>query len=145
MNQKPVKNIETIFAEDNRYPLEAVEFIREGLSFTIEMLRQENRSAEADYADYESESAKSTRKRHVSGRELCEGLRILAQKKWGFMARQVLNRWNIRDTRDFGEIVFLLVNHGWMQKQPHDSIEDFDNVYDFVAAFEKGYEIIVDE
>ncbi len=142
MNQKPIKSIEQIFQEDSRYPVDAVEFIREGLSFTIEWLR--GRKGSGDHFDDEiaesNDGLESPPMQHVSGQQLCEGLRVLAQKKWGFLARQVLRRWNINDTRDFGEIVFLLVDNGWMQKQPHDCIEDFDQVYDFEEVFEKRYD-----
>ena len=65
----------------------------------------------------------------------------MALIRWGLLARSVLERWNIKRTRDFGEIVFLLVNNGWMQKEPQDRIEDFDNVYDFSEAFGNGFNL----
>ena len=132
---EPVENIERIFSDDGRYPLEAVVFVREGLSYTVEKCRSSSLHPKEESASH----------RHISGSQLCEGLRELAQKRWGLMARQVLKHWNITSTSDFGAIVFLLVNNGWMQKQPHDSIEDFDSVYDFVEAFDGSYEISFNE
>jgi len=129
MLKKPTKSMEEIFAEDGRYPLEAVQFVREGLNHSVRKYHSE-----------ENPDAP----RHISGEQLCEGLRELARKRWGLMAKSVLNRWNIHATRDFGEIVFLLVNHGWMQKEPHDCIEDFADVYDFDAAFQGDFEISLD-
>jgi len=129
MLKKPTKSMEEIFAEDGRYPLDAVQFVREGLNHSVQKYHPEE---------------ESDAPRHISGEQLCEGLRELAWKRWGLMAKSVLNRWNIRATRDFGEIVFLLVNHGWMQKEPQDSIEDFADVYDFNEAFQGDFEISMD-
>jgi len=79
--------------------------------------------------------------RHISGQDLCHGLRELAIQRWGFMAPVVLRHWGIRGTRDFGEMVFALVNNGLLKKQPEDCIEDFDDVYDFHAAFTRSFRI----
>ena len=54
------------------------------------------------------------------------------------LARAVLARWNIRNTIDFGQMVYLLVDNGFMRKTDEDSIEDFRDVYDFADAFEVG-------
>jgi len=78
---------------------------------------------------------------HVSGAELCEGFRALARERWGFMASAVLRNWGIRGTVDIGSMVFALVNNGLLQKQPHDSIEDFRDVFDFEQAFDRSYRI----
>ena len=115
-------------SEDGRYPLEAVRFVRDGLGVAVNRFHPE---AAED----------STARRHVSGGQLCQGLRELALERWGFLARSVLNGWNVHTTRDFGEIVFLMVGNGWMQKEPDDCIEDFDNVYDFADVFEKDFKI----
>ena len=56
---------------------------------------------------------------------------------------RVLKGWNIRRTRDFGEMVFLLTGIGLMGKQESDHIEDFDEVYDFNDAF-GSYDIPLD-
>ena len=50
----------------------------------------------------------------------------------------VLNSWGIKTTRDFGEIVYLMIRHKWMNAQPTDSIDDFNDVYDFKTVF-KGH------
>ena len=79
--------------------------------------------------------------RHVSGQELCEAMRIYAHKQYGLLAKNVLNHWRIHSTRDFGEIVFNLIEIGEMRKTPHDCRGDFDNVFDFEQGFESGFEI----
>jgi uncharacterized repeat protein (TIGR04138 family) len=78
---------------------------------------------------------------HVDGQDLCWGLRDLAIEQWGLLAPVVLRHWGIRSTKDFGRMVFALVDHGVLQKQPHDEIRDFDNVYDFDAVFDRSYKI----
>lgn len=82
----------------------------------------------------------SAQPRHVTGPQLCEALRELALERWGPLARDVLARWEIRSTRDFGEMVFLMISIGVMGRQESDSLSDFDNVYDFASAFAR-YEI----
>ena len=135
MADKPKKSIEQIIKKDGRYPMDAVYFIQEGLSGAVERyypqaVREESSAAGEPY--------------HVSGQQLCHSLRDLAQRCWGLMARQVLEHWNITCTRDFGELVFLLVNSNWMQKAPEDNIEDFEDVIDFTEAFDDRFEIELD-
>ena len=62
-------------------------------------------------------------------------LRDLARKRWGMLARLVLARWKISQTIDFGHIVFAMIKHDLMQKQPQDSLDDFADVFDFAEAF----------
>jgi uncharacterized repeat protein (TIGR04138 family) len=114
--------------EDGRYPPEAYEFLHEGLEHTTRSL-------------YGSEMEDEPR--HVTGQQLAEGLRDLALERWGPLAPVVLRAWNIRSTRDFGEMVFFLVHLGQMGKQDSDDIQDFDNVYDFAQAF-SSYRIPLD-
>lgn len=76
--------------------------------------------------------------RHVSGQQLCEGLRMYAIEQWGMMAGTVLQRWNLRGTIDFGRIVFALVDGGLMHKTERDRLDDFRDIYDFDRAFDGG-------
>jgi uncharacterized repeat protein (TIGR04138 family) len=77
--------------------------------------------------------------RHISGRELAEGVRDLALERFGPMARSVLEHWGIHETADVGEIVFALVEHGVLIKQDEDTRDDFVDVFDFEDAFETQY------
>jgi uncharacterized repeat protein (TIGR04138 family) len=77
--------------------------------------------------------------RHISGRELAEGVRDLALERFGPMARSVLEHWGIRETADVGEIVFALVDSGVLIKQDEDEASDFIDVFDFDEAFEPQY------
>ena len=75
-------------------------------------------------------------KGHVSGEELLEGIRLYAIERFGPMSMTLLNHWNVRSCKDFGEIVFMLVEHGILGRTENDSISDFENGYEFTAAFE---------
>jgi uncharacterized repeat protein (TIGR04138 family) len=77
--------------------------------------------------------------RHISGRELAEGVRDLALEQFGPMARSVLEHWGIEGTADVGDIVFVLVEHGVLTKQDEDTRADFEDVYDFDDAFDAQY------
>lgn len=79
--------------------------------------------------------------RHVSGTDLCFGLRDYALSRWGLLAPAVLHSWGIRETKDFGRMVFALVDNGVLQKQPDDCVEDFDSVFQFDTAFDEAYKI----
>ena len=78
-------------------------------------------------------------RRHITGSELSHACRELALERYGLMARVVLERWGIHATADFGEVVFALVDLGFLAKLPSDTREEFSEVYDFAGAFERDY------
>lgn len=78
-------------------------------------------------------------RRHVSGGELADGCRDLALRLYGPMAKTVLEHWNVHRTRDFGEIVFNLLEVGVLSKEEEDSRGDFDDLFDFTEVFERLY------
>ncbi len=127
LDEFPEKSLQEVVDEIGLYPVEAYDFIQRGLHHTVNQLHGESRDITAS--------------RHVSGQQLCEGLREFALMQWGLLAGTVLKRWNITSTHDFGRIVFALVDNGFMQKTDEDTIEDFRNVFDFNAAFEADYRI----
>lgn len=71
----------------------------------------------------------------VTAAELLITLRDLALESFGSKALSQLLKWNIRRTEDFGELVFNLVEIGWVGKTATDRKEDFANGYDFREAF----------
>jgi uncharacterized repeat protein (TIGR04138 family) len=77
--------------------------------------------------------------RHISGAELADGVRNLALRQFGPLARTVLEHWGIHSTEDMGEIVFALVKAGILIKEEEDRIEDFRGIFDFEEAFERNY------
>ncbi len=118
----PEKPLQQIVEEVGLYPVEAFEFVQQGLSYTVQKLHGELKDEKTS--------------RHVTGRDLCEGLREFALMNWGLLARTVLARWNVRKTIDFGRIVFALVDNAYMQKTADDTLDDFRDVFDFKTAFE---------
>jgi uncharacterized repeat protein (TIGR04138 family) len=78
-------------------------------------------------------------RRHINGAELARGCRDLALERYGLMARLVLEHWGVRSTADIGDIVFTLVDLGFLLSQPQDSRNEFLAVYDFDRAFEHEY------
>ncbi len=113
--------------EYGAYPPEAYDFVQQGLSYTVQLVH--------------GPGAKPRACRHVTGQDLCEGIRAFALNQYGMLARSVLGYWNIESTLDFGRIVFALIEAGQMQKTDDDTIEDFREVFDFKSAFELEYRI----
>lgn len=75
------------------------------------------------------------RPRHVTGRELLAGISELAKKEFGPFVLTVFEEWGINTTRDFGNIVFQLVDVGEIKRTEDDRVEDFDDVFDFSEEF----------
>jgi uncharacterized repeat protein (TIGR04138 family) len=78
-------------------------------------------------------------RRHITGAELANACRELALDRYGLMARVVLEYWGISATVDIGDIVFTLVDLGFLLSQPQDTRDEFADVFDFDRAFERDY------
>jgi uncharacterized repeat protein (TIGR04138 family) len=112
--------LDQVIAADPRFKPEAYLFVHDALGHTWRRLDH---------------------RRHVTGRELLDGIKDLALKRYGPMAQAVLNSWGVRTTDDFGAIVFHLVDAELLSKTEEDRIEDFHAVYDFNDAFVRSYDI----
>jgi uncharacterized repeat protein (TIGR04138 family) len=117
------ERIEEIIRTDSRYDRDAYQFVREGLDYTLKLIKKQGEKSP----------------RHVTGQELLEGLRQFSLQQFGPMAKTVLNYWGIRRCEDFAEIVFNMVDHGILGKTEQDSRDDFKGGYDFDEAFVKPY------
>ncbi len=124
--EAPQKTLEQVAEEVGIYALDAYHFVQEGLVYTGDKLHGP-RNLRGPH--------------HVSGQQLAEGLREIAIRQWGMLARTVLERWGIVSTLDFGRIVYAMIAAGMMSKTDEDSLDDFRNVYDFRNAFEKTFRI----
>ncbi len=124
--------MEDVIRSDGRYPLEAYAFMHDGLTTAVRKIYSPDEPTEGG-------------QQHVSGQDLCGSLRDLALERWGMLARTVLRKWNIRETIDFGNMVYLLVEHNFMKKTDEDSLEDFRDVFDFDEAFAHGGEFELKE
>lgn len=78
---------------------------------------------------------------HVSGQELLDGVKALALKQFGLMTTTVFKQWGVSTTKDFGKMVFEMIEHGRMRKTENDRIEDFVDLYDFEQVFDFDYVI----
>ena len=123
------KSIEQIVDEVGVYPCDAYQFIQDGLAFAVQRVHGQQARMNPKPST------------HVSGQQLCQGLREFALARWGLMSGTVLSYWGIRSTMDFGRIVFIMIENGILSKTDEDTIEDFHNVFDFRSAFESKYRI----
>ena len=115
--------LEQILTADPRYHRDAYAFVREALDFTQKIAGKEG----------------AGKSRHVSGQELLVGIRQFALVQFGPMTITVLEEWGIRDCRDFGNLVFNMVETGFLGKTEKDSEDDFLDGYNFDDAFRKPF------
>jgi uncharacterized repeat protein (TIGR04138 family) len=108
--------------EDSRFDRLAYGFVRDGLEHAVKELKKRD-------------SSRAKISRHVSGRELSEGLRDYALEQFGPLAKTVLNAWGIHETIHFGDIVYNLIEYNVFSKNESDSREDFAQVFSFEDAF----------
>jgi len=163
------KSLDELVKHVGRYSERAFLFVREGLSIAARQVHGPETAAhrrlyeymtanEMDWetlavkfhcrelpatilADIDEAGGYEKLNRHVSGRELCWALRDYATKRWGMLARAVLESWNIKTTIDFGRIVFGFIELEMMQKQEDDSFEDFIDVFSFDEAFDASFRL----
>ena len=114
-----IEALNQILQEDSRYSAEAYHFLRESLDFTTKSLNK----------------PKSGTARHVTGKELLEGIRRYALQEYGAMSKTVLNTWGIFRCEDFWYITSNLIQKGILGCTKDDTIHEFENGYDFQAAF----------
>jgi uncharacterized repeat protein (TIGR04138 family) len=121
------------------FPEEAFEFVREGVRHTVQVLHGQGKrpGATPDGAGACASRAAGEidESRHISGQQLCMGLRDFAVQRYGLLAGVVLERWGVKRTDDFGTIVYSLIDRKELRASERDSIEDFKGVYDFPEAF----------
>jgi uncharacterized repeat protein (TIGR04138 family) len=126
--------LDELVRHDPRYAYEAYEFVFSALAHTQQMLGRVPPPEGAPDQDY-----------HVTGAQLLEGVRDLAQKEFGLMARTVFRMWGVNRTDDVGELVFNLVQAGLMSKTDQDNRADFHEVYDLDEALDRDFHIDLGE
>ncbi len=115
--------LDRILAKDARYPRDAYLFVREALDHARKLVGRDARR----------------HVQHVTGQELLAGIREYALAQFGPMAPTVFAEWGVHNCRDFGEIVFNMVDIGLLAKTDRDSRADFLDGYDFNEAFCKPF------
>ena len=151
------------------YSKSAYDFILEGLSYAVEQVHGPLTPAQAVVAQYmahedidlqeiierreegmldpavskaiEEAGGFEQLNRHISGEELCWSLRECALMRWGPLASAVLRTWGIKRTVDFGHLVFALIECGRLQRETHDQLKDFHNVFDFKEALDDAFRV----
>lgn len=113
-NIEMLGKIAYIAEKDGRYGKEAFLFILAALEYALSNL---------------------PKRRHLTGQELSRGIAEYARVQFGYLSQTVLNAWGLKMTRDYGEIVYLLIHEKIMSKTEEDRIEDFFDVYDFNEEF----------
>lgn len=169
MSSKTTYTLQDLVRHVGCYPEDAFLFVRDGLHYAAisvhgpesdahRILQQYLVDHELDWGQFrrkyesgelpaelvaavEAVGGPSKLNRHITGRDLCWGLRNLALAQWGALAQLVLGSWGIYSTADFGRIVFGFIDFQLMQKQDHDRLEDFQDVFDFADAFDRSYQI----
>jgi uncharacterized repeat protein (TIGR04138 family) len=116
--------LEQILAKDKRYHRDSYLFVREALDHTQKAVGKQTKGGHI---------------RHVSGQELLSGIREYALEQFGPMVITVFEEWGIRSCADFGEMVFVMVEHSLLAKTDKDTRADFENGYDFQEAFRKPF------
>ena len=91
------------------------------------------------FAALEYCQSRLTERRHIGGAELAQSCRDLALERYGVLAREVLEHWGVRSTQDLGDIVFCLVDLGFLISQASDTRDEFADVFDFDRAFVQDY------
>ena len=119
-----------LLKQDQRFNLEAYQFVREALAYAQEILKMPHQAVASEEGE-----------RHLTGQQLCEAIRLYALEQYGFMAQTVLNNWGVYSTSDFGEIVYNLIRIKQMKKSDNDRREDFDDCYEFDTAFLPAFEL----
>ena len=118
----------TQIATGTPYSPAAFAFVQHGLGYTSELFAMRTTS-QFELDEFEQ---------HVSGQQLCMGLRDFAIDRFGLLAPVVLCQWGIHRTEDFGAIVFRMVELELLRTSPQDSTDDFRSVFQFDDAFHHG-------
>ena len=120
----PDERIMDVRRRDRRFSRNAYYFVLDALDYTLVHYGKDQLTGED---------------RHVGATELLAGIRDLAADQFGPMASFVFRQWGVRSTRDFGEVVFNLIDAGLLSRRPEDSRLDFVDGYDFDAVFEEKF------
>ncbi len=113
--------VDSILAQHPEYRAEAYSFMRQALDAASEQFHKDKDSP------------------HLSAEELYLGACAYALEEYGPLARLVLSRWGIRHSKDFGNIVYNLIDAGIFGKQKGDSREQFDNLQNLSELLDAPY------
>ena len=121
--------IRKICEEDDTFPPMAYCFVRDSVHKALDNIakaKRQNLFADDDPPD-------------IKGADLCRFFRDTLINRFGPSAIDVLDTWNIKKTSDFGKIIYKLISVEILGKSENDSIEDFNDVFDFTEEFVMPY------
>jgi len=121
--------IRKICEEDDSFPPMAYCFVRDSVHKALDDIAKARRNS-----TFDNEAPPDIR-----GADLCRFFKDALIARFGPCAIDVLDTWRIKSTRDFGKIVFKLVSVEILGKSENDSIDDFNDVYDFIEVFVAPY------
>ncbi|MFN8588110.1 MAG: Minf_1886 family protein [Candidatus Eisenbacteria bacterium] len=103
--------VDALRERETLYAREAYAFVVGALNATVRAL------PEARLQDAE--------RRHLSGRELLEGVVALAHREFGVLGPTVFREWGVTSGADVGRIVFQLVECRQLSARAEDTMDDF--------------------
>lgn len=121
----PDDRIVQLRRRDRRFARNAYYFVLDALDYTLVHYGKDRLTGED---------------RHVGAKELLDGIRDLAAEQFGPMASFVFGQWGVTTTRDFGEVVFNLIDAGLLSRRAEDSRLDFADGFDFEATFAEKFQ-----
>jgi uncharacterized repeat protein (TIGR04138 family) len=103
---------EKIHSGDPRFARKAYEFVLKSLSHALE----------------EETAKRQGFPPHRTARQLIEACESLAKRSYGKEAGAQLKAWGVQTSGDIGDIVFHLVENGFLGKKPEETRADFDGL-----------------
>ncbi len=111
--------LDRVLERDGRYAREAYFFVQAALDY------------------FQRTHRRGRGKEHLTGPQLLKGVREMAIREYGPMARSVLNFWGLERGEDVGEVVYNLIEVGLMAKTDEDRKEDFAGVMAFDRSMDE--------
>lgn len=119
--------VDTIREREGAFRREAYGFVVAALGVVVQSLPRERRN--------------DPERRHLSGRELLDGVVRLARDEFGGLAPTVFREWGVERSEDIGRIVFQLVENGQLSARPEDRLEDFQGGPDLLKALTENLDL----
>ncbi|NLZ62862.1 MAG: hypothetical protein GX902_03540 [Lentisphaerae bacterium] len=120
MDAEREAKLDILLAKDNRYDRAAYLFVCQAVNIIAREIAVKKRQS---------------KEKHISSLQLLQGMKKLLLAKYGCMAIDVLQAWNVNSTDDFGNIVFNLADVNLLGTSENDSREDFNQRFSFHDAF----------
>ena len=122
--------IAELVAKEPAFTAEAYSFVTETVTYTAKQFREK--------AKREGREGTVPARRHLSALELLHGARDYAREEFGAVAGNVLREWGIVTARDFGRVVYLLIDAGVLAASPEDDPRDFEIDFDLTGSGNAG-------